>query len=319
MALLPAYAVDGGRGPAFMFRTALWASTSGANGIVLPWDLRVSALATPGGSVNVGPGGALISAYSTSSRAQSYAVYNDATMQVAIPATGSGAGRTDYLILRVDDWHYTGAQAPANPLDALYCSVQRVSSLTGITYPYVPLAKIVIPASTGTITNAMITDLRQVAVPMQHRVLRVNATLKPETETLTSTNREYFPNAGGQQLVDIPSWATRVVVRADWLSLYLPAGNSTGNVWVGFGDWDGTKFDIESRRFAYNNPQSGGDVRTAVTVVDDLYVPAKYRGRTNVTFQMWGQRTAGTGAKVDQMSGSSLDLLFLGTADPSTT
>lgn len=325
MALIPAYAVDGGAGPAFMFRTALWASTSGANGIVLPWDLKVSALATPGGAVNITPGGALISAYAATGRAQSYAAYNDATTSLTIPATGSGAGRTDYIILRIDDWHYDGSQAPASPLTALYCSFQRVSSITGLAYPFIPLAKVTIPASTGTITNAMITDLRQVAIPMQQRVLRVKEHVASQTESLTNTTAsgEYWPNSGGQQLVDIPSWATTVIVRADWHQIYLPAGNVTANIWIEYGDWTGTRFELNgTEKFAINSPQTGGDMRQTVSAVGQAAVPAKYRGRTNVTFQAKGQLTsaaAGPKPRVDDMTGFSLDLLFLGTADPSTS
>lgn len=319
MALTQAYAVDGGRVPAAMLRMMAWAATGGGNGIVRAGDLKVTALATPGGSVNVGAGGALVvTRYSGSSGAQTYAVYNDAATTLAIPATSSGGGRTDYIILKIDDWHFDGSQqAPADPKTALYCSLQRVSSITGLGYPFVPLAKIVIPASTGTITNAMITDLRVMARPRRQRVLLATPTIASGTETLTSVAREYFPNQGGQKLVDIPDWATRVAIRADWIQVVMAAGNVQGSVWVGFGDWDGTKFGVETQTFGFDNVQAANASRATVTAADELVIPPQYRGRQNVTFQMWARRntTANVGLKIDQWSGACLDLEFKEVAD----
>ena len=321
MALLPAFAVDGGRGPASMFRGMLWASTSGATGVVQAGDLRVTPLSTPGTAVNVGPGGALAaSRYTGASRAETYGVVNDATVQLAIPATGSSGGRTDYIILKIDDWHFSGGSQPADPLAATYCSVVRVSSLSGINHPYVPLAKLTIPASTGTITNAMIKDLREVALPRTQRVLRPNAIVASETETLTSKTGEYFPNAGGTQMVDIPSWATRVKIRADWLMVKIPKGKVRGNIWVGFGDWNGSRWGgpaTQSQEFTFTDTdQSPGDTRQTWTVVDDLYIPSNLRGR-EVHFQMWGKLVDAGRPVIDASSGSSLDLLFEEVADPS--
>ena len=320
MGLIPAYAVDGGRINAAMLRTVLWASTSGASGIVRATDLRVSALAVPGTKVNINPGAALLAnRFSGSSGTQSYAAASDGVTQLDIPATGSSGGRTDFIILRIDDWHFTGAQAPVDPVNALYCSFQRVSSLTGLNYPYVALAKIVIPASTGTITNAMITDLRKVALPRTERVVRVNAMVIPETETVSNaTTGEYFPNAGGAQTVSIPPWATRVKIRATWHGMVMPGGNCQGRMWVSFGDWDGKSWGAKSQEFAWDNVANANTYRLDVSAVDDMPVPPALRGR-DVRFQMWGRKLSSTsvGARMDQNSGATLDLLFEEIADSS--
>ncbi|NHN55768.1 hypothetical protein G9U51_08260 [Calidifontibacter sp. DB0510] len=318
MALIPAYAVDGGRVPASMLRMVLWAATGGANGIVTSSDLRVSALSTPGAAVNVGPGGALLAnRFSGAPASQSYAAINDATVQVSIPATGSSGGRTDYVILKIDDWHFDNSQAPADPLAALYCSLQRVGSITGLPYPFVPLAKITIPASTGAITGAMITDLRTLARPRKERVLLPNPNTAAGIETLTATTTEYFPNQGGGRRVDIPSWATRVAIRADWLQMIAPAGNCQGSLWVGWGDWTGTDFEQHTQTFAFDNVAATNASRMSVTVAEEMYIPPKYRGVQNVSFQMQGHRnsTSVLGLKADNWSGSVLDLEFKETAD----
>ncbi len=297
-----------------------WAATNGSNGVVQATDLAVTALPVPDGAVNVAPGGALmVNRFGGRAQAQTYVTANDATIQVAIPPT-SNTARTDYLILRVDDWHFDSSQQPDNPLDATYCSLQRVTSLTGIAYPYVPLAKITIPASTGTITPAMISDLRQVANPRTKRVLRPKALIWTETETLQNTTAqgEYWPNKGGTQDVFIPEWATRVKIRADWLSIAMPAGDVQGRVWVSFGDWDGKSWGKACQEFAFDNVQATNGSRQNFTVVDEMSIPASLRGRS-VHFQAWGRKMGKTSPVIDGISGFSLDLTFEEVADSSTT
>lgn len=314
MSLTPAYAVNGGRVPAELLRMTLWATTSGATGVVGSGDLKVTALSVPGTSVNIAPGGAIMAnRFTGASRTQSYAAANDATVQFPIPATGAGGGRTDYIILKIEDWHYDGSPAPADPVDALYCSFQRVSSLSGLNYPFVPLAKITLPANTGTITNAMITDIRDIALPRQRRFLRVQNPTAKQTETLKATNAigEYFPNSGFIQSIDCPSWATHAIVRADWIQLWLPAGNATGNLWVEFGPWDAGagRPKYRTEKFAYNNPNAG-DMRQTATAASTVYIYPELRG-TAFNWILYGQKTAGTGAKIDSMTGISLDVLFV--------
>ena len=320
MTLSPAWAVDGGRVPASVARMLAWAATNGSNGVVQATDLAVTALPVPDGAVNVAPGGALmVNRFGGRAQAQTYVTANDATIQVTIPPTSS-TPRTDYLILRVDDWHFDSSQQPENPLDATYCSLQRVTSLTGIAYPYVPLAKITIPASTGTITPAMITDLRQVANPRTKRVLRPNALIWSEKETLTvsTAQGEYWPNKGGTQEVFIPEWATRVKIRADWLAVLFPQGDVQGRVWVSFGDWDGKTWGKASQDFAFDNASNANASRTNIAMVDEMPVPANLRGRT-VHFQAWAKKLSKVGPIIDGISGFVLDLTFEETADSSTT
>lgn len=319
MALLPAFAVDGGRVPAEMLRMQLWASTAGATGVVKSTDLKVLPLSVPGGAVSIRAGGAIMpSLYSSTSTTQSYAVVNDASATLDIPPTGSASGRVDYIILRVDDWHHDPAsQQPSDPLNATYARFIRATN-TNLTYPGVVLAKITIPPSTGTITADMITDLREVAVPRTKRVVRVNPQSTSTTETLTVTgvDGEYFPNIGGTQKVDFPSWAPWVTIRADWLGMWQTAG-STCNVWVEFGDWTGSRFEVRTEKFAVNTPNTGTDMRANAVAVGRVWIPPKYRGRNDVTVQMKAQKTAGT-TKIDSMSGVALEMVFDEYADTSS-
>src|SRR5690606_8349644 len=111
MALLPAYAVDGGTLPAEMLRMVAYNLSGGANGIAQPGDLRVTPLPTPGGGVMIAPGGALMrTRFAGASAQQTYAAMNDSSEMLTIPATDSGGSRTDYIILRIDDPDYTGQE-----------------------------------------------------------------------------------------------------------------------------------------------------------------------------------------------------------------
>ena len=301
-----------------MARMMLFATSSGASGVVQATDLKVSALGVPGASVTIAPGAAIMASRYAGVVGQSYAARNDGAVSLSIPATGSSGGRTDYICLRIDDWHYDSSQQPGDPLAAAYCSFVRTQNLN-FTSPYVPLAKIEIPANTATITPSMIKDLRSVALPRTKRVLRANAVVLSETETLKSATGEYFPNAGGTQMVDIPSWATRVKIRADWSGVFMSSGDCRGRVWVSFGDWTGTSWGTAattSQEYAFDNAQGANPYRTNLAVFDDLYIPSSLRGR-EVHFQLWGKSLGSVGPKLDQATGVSLDLLFEEIADPS--
>lgn len=225
MAQLPAYAVDGGKVPAAMLRRVLYAATNGENGVVAPPDLKVRALSIPGLAVQIARGGALCRMRTQGANAfETYLLAQDSASTLEIPGT-TGSARTDYVIARIDDWHFTGAEPPVDPLNALYWSFARVSSLNGIPYPYVPLAKITIPANSTVITNAMIEDLRRVAIPRREtRVLAVPNHLP--AQDVPGPGNGYFTVA--ETTVSIPEWATRAEVSATFSGIALRSNSATG-------------------------------------------------------------------------------------------
>lgn len=320
MTFLPAFAVDGGRIPAQMLRMVAWVATSGATGIVSPNDLRVQALPTPAGSVNILPGGAIIATkFTNSSQTQSYAVANDAAVSFDITATGSGSGRTDYLIVRIDDPQYAG-QVPSNPLDALYCRPVVVSSIDNLTYPFVPLAKIVLPASTATVTNAMITDLRKVANPRTLDVLRPIPVITGDTGLVLNnkTTGEWFPNNPGPQAIDIPTWATRAQIECEWLFVQHTGGNENGKCWVEYGPFvSGSRMERSTQQFAWDAGGNDETRRTNWKVADDVYIPANYRGTTQSFVPEASRSSVSVGTtQMDAYSGMCMRVRFLEVADP---
>lgn len=314
-------------------RLLAYASTSGIEGIVDPSSLAVKAQSTPNGTVAVRPGAALILNRYAGGGQQTYVLRNASSTNVTIPATSSSGGRTDAIVARVLDPQYEGA-APTDPVTFQYSRLERIagvsSSLTeisqlGLTYPAVLLARVNIPASTGTITSGMITDLRSIADPKMTSALRARAAVAADTETLTVTSAkgEWFPNAGAEQRIMVPSWAVRMIIEATWIQVREPGGNSAGECWVEYGPWKETGVrEYSTQRFDWNT-HNGTDVARGVwEVADYVYVPPVMRG-TEQIFVMKGRVTLasapGARPQIDAKSGVKMRVTFLQEPDPSTS
>lgn len=316
-------------------RLLAYASTAGSEGIIDPSSLRVSAQAVPGPSVRVFPGAGLILNRYAGGGQQTYALRNPTSTTVAIPATGSSGGRTDVIVARILDPQYEG-QPPADPLTFQYARLERINGVPANTktakqlnlgYPAIALARVTIPASTGTITAGMITDLRSVANPKVETVLRPRATITAGEESLVATraNGEWFPNAGGEQQIDIPEWATRAQISAEWIMIQEGVGNAFGDCWVEFGPGAGGTGGTQDREFAtqryrWNSANTSDTKSNTWKCSDDVYIPAALRGTTQ-TFVMKARLSTtypvATRPRITNMSGTELLVRFLQVADPS--
>lgn len=332
------WAIDGGaRHFADVARLLAYASTSGAEGIVDPTSLAVRAQSTPNGTVAVRPGAALILNRYAGGNQQTYVVRNPSSTNVTIPATGASGGRTDAIVARVLDPQYEGP-TPADPVNFQYGFPERISgvpsSLTdvgqlGLTYPAVLLARINIPASTGTITNGMITDLREVAIPLSDTVLRSRATVTAGEEVLNAIREggEWFPNAGGEQLIKIPKYATRAIISAEWLMIQEGIGNAYGDCWVEFGPGAGGSGGTQDRQFAtqrfrWNSANTSDTKSNTWKASDDVYIPASLRGTTQpfiMKAKLSSNYPAASRPKITNMSGTEMRVVFQQVADPSTS
>lgn len=233
-------------------RLLAYAATSGAEGIVSPKDLKVGPLAVPGGSVTVAPGAALVRNRATGGDSQTYVARMATQDTVAIAPTGSGAGRSDLIVAQIEDPFLAGEpwQDPADPTVGPYiftrvipnvpAGTTRLQDVPGYSgRSAVTLARVDLPASTGTVTAAMITDLRKVALPRERTEVRAMNVATDKKYTITATSA--YP-AGGQTWpaeaedvgidIDIPEWASVVKIIATWGGVALPGGNGTGAFWV---------------------------------------------------------------------------------------
>lgn len=277
------HSADVGRRLAFM-------ASSGATGITLPGDLRVTALPTPGGAVRILPGGGPIANTYSGGSGQSYVVSNPTSTDLSIPATGSGGGATRYVIVRIDDPQYGGA-VPADPANGPYVKATYVSTLSGITYPYMPLAKIVQPANTATITQSMITDMREMAMPREKTVVYARPNITGDAGLVLNGRQawpdgEWFPNVGGQDnngihYIDIPKWATRMEIRAEWIAVRLGAKAGYGDCWVTYGPGGLTETPTyATQSFAWDADEGSNVYRANWILHDEKPVLSAWRGTT---------------------------------------
>ena len=308
-------------------RRLVYGHQQGAEGICEVGDLLVRPLAVPGGGVRVAIGSAfIVSRYAPAVREMYFgSVVNEQV--VTIPENTSSSKRSDLIVMRVKDpypegspWDDPGegiegdaARAKARA-DAQYIWVERIPSVpSGTTrlqdvpgYEYdtgLVLARIDMDASWGSVDNikGKIVDLRYVHTPRQLEMLFARPRVGADDGTqiyLNASNDvggEFFPGGGGisnQFQLNIPVWATRMVIDARWMALWYAASKDPrGYYWMEFGDeyragtWPGNQqFEYATQKFAFNSPATSNDVRTdSWILMDEVPVPAKFRGKS-VTF-----------------------------------
>src|SRR5690606_29700444 len=110
-------------------RLLAYAATGGAEGIVLPTDLRVAPLSAPGSGVRVLPGAAPVRTRASGGALQTYVARLPVANTVSISATGSGAGRSDLIVARIEDPYVAGTpyQEPENPASGPYVFTRVIS------------------------------------------------------------------------------------------------------------------------------------------------------------------------------------------------
>lgn len=276
--------VNGATHSAQQFRMLVRDLASGAEGITEGDDLKVTQLSTPGGGVQIADGSGIVRG-KVSSFQGSYAVCNTGADTIAVASNGAGATRYDMVILRVEDPEYEGDLNPVTNNINYFQVVSNVSptatttpgGLTGI-----PLARIAIPASTSTITNGYITDLRKVAVPRRQRDILTQSPASISSGIGGSTSWSYLSTAAGWT-VSIPTWATRMIVKIDVSSLRYDLGFFYGKISATLGA------SLATQDVILDDNQGNGIRRVPALVADTFTLPDAYRG----TSQLLRVRAAG--------------------------
>jgi hypothetical protein len=278
MALFPRpLLTNGATHPAQQFRMLVRDLSNGAEGITQGDDLKVTQRATPGAGVTVGDGSGVIRGRANAFQG-TYSVCNIGSVNVDIAATGSGSGRSDMLIVRVEDPEYEGSLNPAIDQVAYFQVISNVSSSataipdgrTGI-----PLARIDIPASTSTITNAMITDLRKIANPRRDRRLYTQSPTGDSALIGSSTAYTAFSTHAGWNIA-IPDWATTVRIRVDVSPIRYSVADYFGNLRATFGSL------LTLQSTGLDDNQGSGIRKIPGITADTLTVPTLYRGTTQL-------------------------------------
>jgi hypothetical protein len=301
MALFPRpILVNGATHSAQQFRMLVRDLANGAEGITQGDDLKVTERSTPGGGITVGDGSGVIRGRANTFQG-SYAACNIGAVNVDIAATG-GSARSDMVILRVEDPEYEGALDPEVDEVAYFQVISNVSSSataipdgrTGI-----PLARIDIPSSTSTITNAMITDLRAVANPRRRRSVFTQSPTALSSAIGSSTSYSYFSTAAGWNIA-IPDWATKLIVKIDVSPVRYDLGNFWGRIGATYGA------SLATQDITLDDNQGSGARRIPAIIGDTLTVPSAYRGTTQLLRVRASAMETGQAGRIYVDSGTTL-------------
>lgn len=332
--------VDGATHPPEVARLlAYFAVNGGGHGIAKPGDCRIRELAIPDGRIRVRPGSVAVQNMATGGDDQTYLGRNPSDDLVAITATGSSGGRTDLLYAGIDDPDFPGAPIPADPTVGPYVSTKIVSNVpANTTYwdffsmtdgdgnPLVgePLGLVTLPASTGTVLDSMVTDLRRMAAPHSEFNRYPVPTVQGDGGlTLNNqTDGEWFPNGNGPKDIFIPPWAVRAQIQCIWTGIKYPAGsNPWGSMWVEYGPYSSQSHrERSTQKFSYDCASAGNNQRDNWIIGDDVYIPASYRGTVQKFVplaNMAGSYDASLGKPfMTARSGMIMDVNFLEVPDP---
>lgn len=264
-------------------RAMIYAALGGGQGVVDPTDFKITATATPGPNVQYLPGGAgILSRYAGATK-QAYTADAPSAGTVAVGATTSAGGRSDMVVLRVEDPFAPGSTwpEPQNPATAQYVHVRVIQNVpaTARTAADVPalagqsvieLARIDIPASTATIQNAMITDLRRIADPRPSIEPRTFVAAE-NVLTATSPTRQNWPNIA--HTVDVPATATHMIAKVTIAGYEQNLGMADAYVWMQANNADiGSVFKID-------NDQVTDGVKHVTVIAVEVAIPAAWLGK----------------------------------------
>lgn len=283
-------------------RFLAYVAGSGGEGVIGPTDFKVTASGTPNLNVSIAPGGLVARNAFAGGDAQSYLVRNVGAQVQALDAQGSGSTRHDLIAILVEDPQYAGQPAPVSVPDGPYVrvavyknvgsTVKRLSEVAAGQTGFA-IARVAFAASDSTITNADITDLRQMCQPRTYTVKKI----------LSGVATASFPGslavapAGASWAVDVPTWARRAVIEADWAGLKYTdtgsgGGNASGTARVGLGAQFSGSTQWSEDASGSNKPVTGSamaaediDVSAVAGTTVNLVAQLAKTGGSNMTAQ----------------------------------
>lgn len=286
-------------------RRLVYASTGGAEGVGGVNDLKVMPLAVPGAGVRVVVGSALIKSRYVGGETQTYmgTVYEQETVSIA--ATGSGSARSDLIVLRVEDPFAAGSPWPTpSPVEtAPYVHVRVISGVPAGTTRLqdVPgyandtaltLARVDLPVSTGTVTTALIVDLRKLAQGRNKEDVFHVPSGQTTTLDLVATSPVPWP-ANTFARVEIPEWATHAYISGDIIGYTVQNASTAGRLYARIDD-NGGSLSVQSPGTYYNEQLVTYGGRWTWPVGGKVAIPSTMRGKT-LWLRTMGTRIDGSG------------------------
>jgi hypothetical protein len=270
-------------------------SFAGTEGCVGGADLYVQAQTVPDGTIRVAPGAGAIINRAIGEAYQSYAFRNTAQENIDINPTTPSGPRTDLIVVRVENPYLSGEpwSLPLDLEEGPYVHFRVIENVTSTvttvkevdpTLSAIAIAKVTIPASTGTITQGMITDLRRLSAGLKEEYDSSTHCDNGQLLLNTQTTFVHFPNQASYNLV-VPEWATHMSI----YSTIDPAVVYNGTVHGIHAAWrwniaNGALFTAETD-LDINTPMTSGgqgDYRTMKSFAGRIVIDPAWRGTSIV-------------------------------------
>lgn len=308
-----AWAVNGNQIDATLMRLMNQAATGGSQGVVNPLDCIVNATGPPTSGIVITGGGVVVLGQETSYQG-SYSAWNvgsDTTLSIA--ATG-GSPRSDMIVARAEDPTWPSSPWGGSPAGQIVFPRVISGVGAGATVPpgttsAIPLARIDMPASTATVQQSYIHDLRSVC--NEQRVTQLYVQAGPGTAVNSTTSISVpvnWPPASWQ--VPIPAYATAMT--ATW-GVYEVTQNGEGDGWargnemIIFGaSVASPALTTQQSLYSISAPNASG--KHTIGGATFTPIPASLRGTTQ-TMQMY-QIATSHNATLGFNEGSSVSVLI---------
>ena len=269
-----------------------------AHGVATLDDLRVIPMDPPGPGVQVTRGSALIK--SRYDDGETYLGSHNQTVTYATTQTPSSQGRSDLVVMRVEDpWARNSpwpepAEGEADETEffpiriiegvAPTTRARFLSQVPGYeTETGIVLYRVDQPANNATVQEAMLVDLRTLANPRRHDVKRAVALVAGEGGKLTAAAGTFvdFPSPARVCRHDIyvPEWAEVMQIEANWYGLK----GGPGKVW-GASRVRIHPAGLSTQTFGYETPNTTDHKALAMAVADTLSIPVAIRGTVQSFF-----------------------------------
>lgn len=287
-----------------VLRVEPYVATSGIEGVIGSTHFRTQEMDTPDAGVDVLPGAAPILARGPGQQSQSYIGLSRTETNVPITPTDSSGSRSDLIILNVEDPNDGTGQWPAPPsgdeetwqyiylrveenVPAGTTSVHDLSGSIGVRNA-ITLARIDLPSSTGTVTNSEITDLRELASPLEREKEFITPTPAGSTLPAGSPYIQWPDEASWS--VFVPSFATQLLAVA-WFTPHM-LGNAWGSMRFVVNGVAGSSLAFDDN---YSDPGGGGGMRIPIRVASTHELTSSEQGQT-VTIKLEGTQESSTGS-----------------------
>lgn len=317
------WAIEGGaEHSARLARLGAWVSMGGLEGVLGSTECEVKPLDVPGTKVRIMPGAGGILNRALNHGHEMYLFDLVEEDDIDVPASGAGAARSHLVVARVENPYLDGEAWPIPPAEdrdkgpygrgrlipdvpSNTTSIQQVSPGTSA----ITLARIDVPASTGTIVQVMVHDLRTVVNPLTGGSQGPGGTTDPPpvvipgegTVLSTDSETQNWPD-GHPWEIDIPAQATHADLSMNATGVRLSGGSFTAHMRMVI-DSIGA---LPDKLIPFDHPGGAGVVQVPFALVyPDFPIPAALRGtKKNVIFTIdpvpggTGSVSAGPGSQL---------------------